>query len=161
MSTLLKETSPRREVSTKGNIHSLNSEMDTYIIQGLQLGAAIGLLTGLLFYLALATNFISMPLLENMRLNHPVLFFILVVFACTFGGAGAGSVVGIGVPKIKPYPEQGWINHWKTLMVNFRGRKQRVYIPELEREAPHNRTVEEEAARHPEHFIENNKDLRL
>ncbi len=118
-------------VSTPGEIKSMGGEVKTNMPQGTLIGGFFGLLLGGMFSFLFSTRTIWIPGLERIP---GVLMVIFVIGFCTVFFAAAGTLIGIGVPKFNPLPEQGKVKRWSRMVLVRQGKQEKVvYTPEVER----------------------------
>lgn len=132
---------PRPAISYKGHIKSLGGEMRSWVREGAITGALIGFVVGFGLYVSIYAGWVSIPLLDQLQLTSPFLFFLTVLFLSTVVGTGGGAVVGIGTPKVNPHPQQGWVAEWKTFLISSRQNQKdkEAYFPIMKRTAPRNK----------------------
>jgi len=122
---------PVPEPSVEGHVQSYGSEMLTRAPEGAIVGLVLGSVVGVFTYLVISVGHLSVPGLDLLRADNPLVFLILVLFVSGFLGAAFGAVVGIGTPKIKPHPDQGWVRGWKTFILKVKNKEKHVYMPEF------------------------------
>ncbi|MEK6773973.1 MAG: hypothetical protein AABY64_08530 [Bdellovibrionota bacterium] len=88
-------------------IKNFGEDMLTWIIEGSMIGLLVGLIVGLAFYVMIGFGYIFIKELEYFRSQSPIFFFCLFFLSSALFGAAAGALVGIGVPKFNPHPQQG------------------------------------------------------
>ena len=118
------------ELSSEGHVNSLGGEMKTWVIEGAFVGGIVGFLAALGAYFALVAHAFTIPGIENLQVNHPVIMMFLTVLGFCVG-AGAGAVIGVGTPKFNPEPEQGWVKRWETIFLFRNGKETKFYFPIL------------------------------
>lgn len=122
--------------STPIQLKTLGGEMRTWIpegaITGAAIGAVLGIIIGFTVELSFKNSFISVG--QAVLASAPSgLIFTLILIVSSFSFGFAGALVGIGIPKFNPNPQQGKIKHWKTLI--FKSPKSKtIYVPEQTRD---------------------------
>jgi hypothetical protein len=98
------EPSPGRGVGRRGA-----SETDTWAIEGSVLGLFIGLIVGISVSLMIKMG--SQTALTD-EVTKAIPFFVLAIppLIGAIFGISAGTLVGVGTPKLKAFPEQGRIS---------------------------------------------------
>lgn len=137
------KSKPEQELSFSGHINSLGGEMRTWAPLGALLGALVGMLVGIAIYFAVVAGTITLPGLENLQRDFPVLFFVTCTWIFTAAIAGAGALIGFGTPRFNPRPEQGWVRRWETIFFWLGDKEKKAYFPVLKRRAPRNRVPHE------------------
>lgn len=118
-------------VSTPGEIKSMGGEVKTNMPQGTLIGGFFGLLLGITLCFLFSTGTVWIPGLERLP---GAFMFVFVIGFCTLFFAAAGTLIGIGVPKFNPRPEQGMVKKWsRTVLLNKGKQEKIVYTPEVER----------------------------
>ncbi len=117
----------QKSVSTPGHIRSVGGETLTYTPEGAIIGALIGASLGtILAVLKLRGEF---PFITLGTLS-PFMIYVLFIGGFTLVLAAAGAVVGVGVPKINPHPDQGAVKTWRSVVVKKEGHEDVVFVPE-------------------------------
>lgn len=121
-----------KSVSTPTHIESLGGETRTHIVEGGLIGAGVGILSGALIAVMVTQG--KWPVLNLEGLSTPLVYLLFIagaVLCC----ASAGAVVGVGVPKFNPHPDQGPIKSWRSVVRRKDGHREVIYVPEEKRHA--------------------------
>lgn len=148
---------PKNPPSTPGHLNSFGGEMLTRVPEGAVTGALIGLIIGVAFFVTISTGTVVIPGAE-LVMNNRTLLFIAVLIAGIVG-AFAGALVGIGIPKHNPTPEQGLVKRWKTIFRRSSDSDEEViFVPDQKRK--HLRNNEEQVDEHAPRPPQRNESVR-
>ena len=116
------------EPSTPTHLNTLGGEALTYAGTGAIIGGVVGFFLGLGLWMTL-DNETMMTYATNETPHSTLGFFLMLVFATIFFSF-AGALVGVGVPKFNPNPEQGPIKKWKAIFVRRGNKNEEFFIPD-------------------------------
>ncbi len=112
-------------------MNTLGGETRNRVGEGALIGAGIGLIAGVALAFLARHGALLIPGFENLSLWTALSLFIIIGMACF---ASAGAVVGIGIPKFNPRPDQGLVKRWRSVVVKKGTKKEVFFVPEEARQ---------------------------